>query len=285
MVVNLSTDPSHRAIASALEPRRPILQLEGITLAFGGVTAISRVDLEVYAGEICAIIGPNGAGKSSLLNIVNGVYRANAGELVFDGAHFRRITPLRAARLGIGRTFQHNALFKPLTVLDNVLAGLTRHSRTTLLEHAFGLPRERAENREFVRRAAETLEFLELTPHRNTVVSTLPYGLQKRVDLARALVARPKLLLLDEPMAGMNQEEKREMSRFIRETNRAFGTTVVLIEHDIGVVLGLSHRVVVLENGRRIAAGTPAEVRANQVVIDAYLGVTHGRQTSVGGAA
>ncbi len=120
----------------------PILKLEGITLAFGGVTAISQVDLEVYAGEICAIIGPNGAGKSSLLNIVNGVYRANAGELVFNGVHFRRITPLRAARLGIGRTFQHNALFKPLTVLDNVLAGLTRHSRTTLLEHAFGLPRE-----------------------------------------------------------------------------------------------------------------------------------------------
>jgi branched-chain amino acid transport system ATP-binding protein len=170
-------------------------------------------------------------------------------------------------------------------VLDNVLAGLTRHSRTTLLEHALGLPRDRAEGREFRRRAEEILTFLELAAHRDQVVATLPYGLQKRVDLARALVGRPTLLLLDEPMAGMNQEEKREMSRFIRETNRAFGTTVVLIEHDIGVVMNLSHHVVVLENGRKIAEGTPAEVRRNQAVIEAYLGVTRKREASAARAA
>jgi branched-chain amino acid transport system ATP-binding protein len=273
MVVNKSIHPSLGSQPSAA----PLLRLEEISLSFGGVTAISHVSLDVFRGEICAIIGPNGAGKSSLLNVVNGVYRANAGEIVFDGAHFRRITPLKAARLGIGRTFQHNALFKQLTVLDNVLAGLTRHSRTLLLEHALGLPRARSEEREFHRRAAEMLEFLELTAHRDTVVSALPYGIQKRTDLARALVGRPTLLLLDEPMAGMNQEEKREMSRFIRETNRVLGTTIILIEHDIGVVMGLSDRIVVLENGRRIAAGTPAEVRKNQAVIDAYLGVTRER--------
>ncbi|MQT14651.1 ABC transporter ATP-binding protein [Segnochrobactrum spirostomi] len=253
----------------------PILKLENVSLSFKGIKALNALSFEVARGEICALIGPNGAGKSSLLNVINGVYRADRGDVVLDGHRFVRIRPGRAARLGIGRTFQHNALFGRLSVLDNVLAGLTRLSRTTLVEHAFGLKRERAEARDFRRRAEETIAFLNLVPYRDRIVSTLPYGVQKRVDLARALVARPRLLLLDEPMAGMNQDEKREMSRFIRDANATYGTTVVLIEHDIGVVMGLSHHVVVLDYGRKVGDGSPEEVRHNPDVIAAYLGTVH----------
>ena len=239
----------------------PILRLRDVSLSFKGVQALSALSFDVARGEICALIGPNGAGKSSLLNVINGVYRADAGDIVFQDKRFERIRPLHAARLGIGRTFQHNALFKRLSVLDNVLAGLTRHSRTTLLEHALGVGRDRSETRDFGRRASDVIAFLDLTRHAHTIVSTLPYGVQKRVDLARALVGRPTLLLLDEPMAGMNQDEKREMSRFILDANRTLGTTVVLIEHDIGVVMGLSHHVVVLDYGRKVGDGAPEEVR------------------------
>ncbi|GGC54701.1 ABC transporter ATP-binding protein [Chelatococcus reniformis] len=253
----------------------PILELRDVSLSFKGVKALNALSFAVARGEICALIGPNGAGKSSLLNIINGVYRADEGEVVFDGAPFRRIRPLEAARRGIGRTFQHNALFKRLSVIDNVLAGLTRHSRTTLVEHAFGLPRDLAESRALRARAEDIIEHLELTPHRGTVVSTLPYGVQKRVDLARALVGRPSLLLLDEPMAGMNQDEKRQMSRFVTEANAVLGATVVLIEHDIGVVMDLSHHVVVLDYGRKVGDGTPRQVRNDPDVIAAYLGTVH----------
>lgn len=253
----------------------PILRLRDVSLSFKGIKALNALSFDVERGEICALIGPNGAGKSSLLNVINGVYRADAGDVIFEKRHFHRIHPARAARLGIGRTFQHNALFKRLSVRDNVLAGLIRHSRTTLIENAFGIGRDRGETREFNRRAADIIDFLELSPHRDAVVSTLPYGVQKRVDLARALVGRPALLLLDEPMAGMNHEEKREMSRFILETNRTLGTTIVLIEHDIGVVMGLSHHVVVLDYGRKVGDGTPDEVRNNPDVITAYLGAVH----------
>ena len=253
----------------------PILELHDVSLSFKGIRALNRLSFAVARGEICALIGPNGAGKSSLLNVINGVYRADSGDVVFDGKRFERILPSKAARLGIGRTFQHNALFKRLSVIDNVLAGLTRHSRTSLVEHAFGLPRDRREAGNFRRRAEAIIGFLELGRHRDAVVSTLPYGVQKRVDLARALVGRPALLLLDEPMAGMNQDEKAEMSRFVLEANRSFGTTVVLIEHDIGVVMGLSHHVVVLDYGRKVGDGEPDEVRRNPDVIAAYLGTVH----------
>lgn len=253
----------------------PILQLRKVSLSFQGIRALTDLSFDVARGEICALIGPNGAGKSSLLNVINGVYRAQSGEVIFEGRHFHAIRPLRAARLGIGRTFQHNALFKRLNVTENILAGLTRHSRTTLVEHAFGLPRDRAEDRDFRRRADEIIEFVGLAHYRTSIVSSLPYGLQKRVDLARALVSLPRLLLLDEPMAGMNYEEKREMSWLIADVNTALGTTIVLIEHDIGVVMGLSHHVVVLDYGRKVGDGEPDEVRRNPEVIAAYLGTVH----------
>ncbi|WP_457090415.1 ABC transporter ATP-binding protein [Microvirga sp. P5_D2] len=253
----------------------PILQLRDVSLSFKGIKVLRDLSFDVVRGEICALIGPNGAGKSSLLNIITGVYQANAGEIVFEGKRFGKITPLAAARHGIGRTFQHNALFSRLTVLENVLAGLTRHSRTSLIEHAFGLPRDRSEDRGFRHRADHMIDILDLTAYPDTIVSTLPYGVQKRVDLARALVGRPTLLLLDEPMAGMNHDEKRRMARFIADANRNLGTTVVLIEHDIGVVMDLSDHVVVLDYGRKVGDGNPDEVRRNPDVIAAYLGAVH----------
>jgi branched-chain amino acid transport system ATP-binding protein len=251
------------------------LELHDVSLSFRGVLALNALSFSVAKGEICALIGPNGAGKSSLLNVINGVYRAQSGDVVFDGQRFEAIRPHKAAHLGIGRTFQHNALFRRLSVQENVLTGLARHGRTGFLENIFRLGRDYAERQAFEDRADKIISFLGLDSHRDKLVSTLPYGIQKRVDLARALVAEPKLLLLDEPMAGMNQDEKQEMSLVIADVNRTFGTTVVLIEHDVGIVLGLAHHVVVLDYGRKVADGAPDEVRNNPDVIAAYLGTVH----------
>jgi branched-chain amino acid transport system ATP-binding protein len=252
-----------------------LLSIRDVSLSFKGIKALTAISFDVAEGEICALIGPNGAGKSSLLNVINGVYRSDQGALTFAGKALRRPRPRLAARLGIGRTFQNNALFKRLTVLDNVLAGLTRKARASLLEHTFRVGRSGSESRQFRELAEDTIAFLEIEAYRDWIVGQLPYGLQKRVELARALVSRPRLLLLDEPMAGMNHDEKQEISRFILDVNRDLKTTIVLIEHDIGVVMGLSDHVVVLDYGRKIGDGSPQEVRDNPDVVAAYLGTVH----------
>ncbi|MFB8831029.1 ABC transporter ATP-binding protein [Azotobacter sp. CWF10] len=254
---------------------RPLLELDNISLAFKGVKAISNIGFAVAPGEICALIGPNGAGKSSLLNVINGVYRPQEGLIRFDRIARRRMRPQQAAELGIARTFQNIALFKGMSVLDNVLTGRNLKRRGSWIEQALRVGRASGEDDRQREAAERVIEFLRLQPWRDASVGRLPYGLQKRVELARALAAEPRLLLLDEPMAGMNAEEKQEMSRFIVEVNREFGTTVVLIEHDIGVVMGISDHVVVLDYGRKIGDGPPDEVRRDPEVIAAYLGTRH----------
>ncbi|MEM5326110.1 ABC transporter ATP-binding protein [Paraburkholderia sp. JHI2823] len=252
-----------------------LLALDGISVSFGGVKAISDISFEVAAGEICALIGPNGAGKSSLLNVINGVYRPQQGTLRFDGHAWRRMDAYDAAHRGIARTFQNLALFRRMSVFDNVLTGRNLHRRSTWLEqtlHVGRAARDEADQRE---RAERVIEALDLQPWRDSVVGTLSYGLQKRVELARALAAEPRLLLLDEPMAGMNADEKHAMAGYVLDANEHLGVTVVLIEHDIGVVMGLSDHVVVLDYGKKIADGRPDEVRTNPDVLAAYLGTRH----------
>ncbi|KAF1028218.1 MAG: Lipopolysaccharide export system ATP-binding protein LptB [Burkholderia plantarii] len=253
----------------------PLLALDGISLSFKGVKAITDISFEVAEGEICALIGPNGAGKSSLLNVINGVYRPQAGRVRFDGAPVARPDPYRAAHSGIARTFQNLALFRRMSVFDNVLTGRSQHRRSHWLEQTFGIGRARGDER--VQRAAaeRVIEALDLQRYRDTAAGTLSYGLQKRVELARALAAEPRLLLLDEPMAGMNADEKHAMARYVIDANARFGVTVVLIEHDIGVVMGLSDHVVVLDYGRKIADGRPEAVRTHPDVLAAYLGTRH----------
>jgi branched-chain amino acid transport system ATP-binding protein len=252
-----------------------LLQIEDVSLSFGGVTALLGVSLEVRAGEIRAIIGPNGAGKSSLLNIINGVYHPGRGTVTFRGVPRPRMEPHEAARQGIARTFQNIALFKGMTALDNIMTGRTLKMRAGLLAQALHWGRAEREETRHRRKVEEIIDFLQIEAIRKTPVGRLPYGLQKRVELARALAAEPVLLLLDEPMAGMNVEEKQDMCRFILDVNDELGTTIVLIEHDMGVVMDISDRVAVLDYGRKIADGTPDAVRDDQTVIDAYLGVAN----------
>ena len=252
-----------------------ILDVKNITLRFGGVTALTNISFNVKEHEIRSIIGPNGAGKSSMLNCINGVYTPQEGSITFRGKTFSQMSSRQVAEMGIGRTFQNLALFKGMSVIDNIMTGRNLKIKSNLLMQALRIgpaQREEEKHREFVE---HIIDFLEIQAFRKTPVGQLPYGLQKRVDLGRALAMEPQVLLLDEPMAGMNVEEKQDMCRFILDINDEFGTTIVLIEHDMGVVMDISDRVVVLDYGKKIGDGAPEEVRANEDVISAYLGTSH----------
>jgi branched-chain amino acid transport system ATP-binding protein len=252
-----------------------ILKVDDISLSFGGVRALSGISFDVREHEVRAIIGPNGAGKSSMLNCINGVYTPQQGSISFRGQTFTHMNSRQVAQMGIARTFQNLALFKGMSVLDNIMTGRNLRMRCNLFQQAIrwgAAEREEIVHREAVERI---IDFLEIQAFRKTPVGRLPYGLQKRVDLGRALAMEPQVLLLDEPMAGMNVEEKQDMCRFVLDVNDEFGTTIVLIEHDMGVVMDISDRVVVLDYGKKIGDGTPDEVRASPEVIQAYLGTTH----------
>ena len=252
-----------------------LLSVDHISLAFGGVKALTDICFSIREKEVFAIIGPNGAGKTSMLNVINGFYHPQEGEIIYKGVHRKQMKSHDAAVQGIARTFQNVALFKGMSTLDNIMTGrIIRMKRNMFWQALYLGParKEEMENREYVE---DIIDFLEIQAIRRTPVGRLPYGLQKRVELGRALAMEPDLLLLDEPMAGMNIEEKQDMCRFVLDVNDQYGTTIALIEHDMGVVMDISDKVVVLDYGKKLAEGTPDEVRGNQAVIDAYLGVPH----------
>jgi len=252
-----------------------VLDVKNISLAFGGVKALTDISFDVREHEIRAIIGPNGAGKSSMLNCINGVYQPQQGLITLRGKTYHGMSPRQVAEMGVARTFQNLALFKGMSVLDNIMTGRNLRMQRGLFWQALNLGPARREESEQRAAVERIIDFLEIQAHRKTPVGRLPYGLQKRVDLGRALAMEPSLLLLDEPMAGMNVEEKQDMCRFILDVNDEFGTTIVLIEHDMGVVMDISDRVVVLDYGKKIGDGAPDEVRGNADVIKAYLGAGH----------
>jgi branched-chain amino acid transport system ATP-binding protein len=276
MAMTLTEQTVPEAGAAPAPRREPLLHVDDITVRFGAVQALSDVSVDIFRGEIVAIIGPNGAGKTTLINVISGFYHPQQGRILFEGKDRTQLKPYDVAALGVARTFQNVALFKGMTVLDNIMTGrLLKMRGHFLLDAIYWGP---AKRQELEHRAAveRVIDFLEIQAIRKTPAGRLPYGLQKRVELARALAAEPKLLLLDEPMAGMNVEEKEDMSRFILDVHDEFGTTIALIEHDMSVVMDISDRVVALDYGRKIADGPPEVVRKDQVVIDAYLGLDHG---------
>jgi branched-chain amino acid transport system ATP-binding protein len=276
MAMTLTEQTVPEAGAAPAPRREPLLHVDDITVQFGAVQALSDVSVDIFRGEIVAIIGPNGAGKTTLINVISGFYHPQQGRILFEGKDRTQLKPYDVAALGVARTFQNVALFKGMTVLDNIMTGrLLKMRGHFLLDAIYWGP---AKRQELEHRAAveRVIDFLEIQAIRKTPAGRLPYGLQKRVELARALAAEPKLLLLDEPMAGMNVEEKEDMSRFILDVHDEFGTTIALIEHDMSVVMDISDRVVALDYGRKIADGPPEVVRKDQVVIDAYLGLDHG---------
>lgn len=251
----------------------PLLRATHLTLRFGGVAALTDVGFDVFPRELFAIIGPNGAGKTSLFNCLNGVYRPQEGSITLDERTLTGRTPAAIARLGVARTFQNLGLFSHLTVLDNLLLGRHHLMHTGLLAGALWFGRARREELEQRRRCEDIIELLELEPYRFLPVAMLPYGVRKRVEVARALAMEPRVLLLDEPAAGMNHEETEDMARYIREINEELQVTILLVEHDMHLVMDLAHRVMAMDFGRVLAIGTPAEVRADQAVVEAYLGV------------
>ncbi len=252
-----------------------ILAVKNISLSFGVMKVLDNISFDIKRGEIRSIIGPNGAGKSSMLNVINGFYHPQEGSITFKGETRKQMAPHAAASHGIARTFQNIALFKGMSTLDNIMTGRNLKMKTNIFWQALHVGPARKEELENREAAERIIDFLDIQAIRKKPVGKLPYGLQKRVELGRALAAEPELLLLDEPMAGMNSEEKEDMSRFIIDVNDEFGTTIALIEHDMGVVMDLSDRVVVLDYGKQLADGLPDDVRNNQEVIDAYLGVPH----------
>jgi branched-chain amino acid transport system ATP-binding protein len=272
---NPFANPNTATYSDANPSGNVVLAVQNISLSFGGVKALTDISFDVREGEIRAIIGPNGAGKSSMLNVINGVYTPQEGKVIYRGEVRAKMEPHRSAQMGFARTFQSLALFKGMSVLDNIMAGRTLMMKKNIFWQMLRVGPALTEEIEHRKKVEEIIDFLEIQAYRKTPVGRLPYGLQKRVDLGRALAMEPKILLLDEPMAGMNLEEKQDMCRFVLDVNDQFGTTIVLIEHDMGVVMDISDRVVVLDYGKKIGDGSPDEVRNSQAVIDAYLGVSH----------